>query len=206
MVQGPIVIISGPSGSGKSTLVRQLLENPPIPLRLSVSATTREKREKEVAGVHYHYWSKDEFQQGIAEGKFLEWAEVFGNLYGTPKSEVDDYRQQGIGVILEIDVQGAALVRPLYPDAISIFLQAPSLDIYKQRLLKRGTESPEQLQTRLAEVESELRRSGEFLYRVVNDETDRALVQLRSLIYLEQSVAEMRSIWKTQWEKSEHAQ
>src|SRR5947208_1906839 len=108
MVKGPLIILSGPSGSGKSTVVRRLLASPDPPLRLAVSATTRPPRAQEQDGKHYHFWTRERFQQGIEAGEFLEWAEVFANLYGTPRQEVEPWRERGVGVILEIDVQGAA--------------------------------------------------------------------------------------------------
>src|SRR4051794_1735216 len=118
---GPLIILSGPSGSGKSTIVARLLQAADSPLRLSVSATTRPPRPGERDGVHYHFWTRERFQREIEAGGFLEWAEVFGNYYGTPRSEVEPFRARGVGVILDIDVQGAAQVRAQCPDAVSIF-------------------------------------------------------------------------------------
>src|SRR6516164_7140209 len=100
MTKGPLIIVSGPSGSGKSTLIRRLLASPEPPLRLSVSATTRARRPGEEDGVHYYFWTHERFREGIQAGAFLEWAEVHGNYYGTPKAEVEPYRERGIGVIL----------------------------------------------------------------------------------------------------------
>src|SRR5262245_3982086 len=120
MGKGPFIILSGPSGSGKSTVICRLLACPDPPLRLSVSATTRPRRDYEQEGVHYHFWTRERFQQGIQAGEFLEWATVWDNYYGTPKAEVEAYRQRGVGVILDIDVQGAAQVRRTCPDAVAI--------------------------------------------------------------------------------------
>src|SRR5262245_43774203 len=111
MPRGPLIILSGPSGSGKSTVIPYLLAAFPGRLRLSVSATTRRQREGEQQGVHYWFWTRERFLDEVKLGNFLEWAEVHGNLYGTPKSEVEPYREQGQGVILDIDVQGADSVR-----------------------------------------------------------------------------------------------
>src|SRR5262245_65284168 len=137
--KGPLIILSGPSGSGKSTIVRRLLASG-LPLRLAVSATTRREREGEQDGVHYHFWTRERFEQEAAAGAFLEWAEVFGNRYGTLRSEVEPYRLRGLGVLLEIDVQGAAAVREKCPDAVSVFLRASSLATYEQRLRDRRSE------------------------------------------------------------------
>src|SRR5437016_4600439 len=116
MTKGPLIILSGPSGSGKSTVIKRLLETTDLPLRLSVSATTRKVRKGEQEGVHYYFWTRPQFEAERDKGGFLEWAEVLGNYYGTLRREVEPYRQQGVGVILDIDVQGAAQVRRQCPD------------------------------------------------------------------------------------------
>ena len=110
-MKGPLIILSGPAGSGKSTIIRRLLEDKTWPLRLSVSVTTRAPRPGEVEGVHYYFRARDFFEKEVAAGAFLEWADVFGNYYGTLKSEVEPYRVQGIGVLLDIDVNGWRQVR-----------------------------------------------------------------------------------------------
>src|SRR2546428_208305 len=109
-MKGPLIIVSGPSGTGKSTLIARFLAAAPWPMRLSVSATTRARREGEQDGVHYHFWTREQFEQERQQGTFLEWAEVHGNYYGTLLCEVTPFREQGTGVLLDIDVQGAALV------------------------------------------------------------------------------------------------
>jgi guanylate kinase len=198
MDKGPLIILSGPSGSGKSTVIGRVRANPEVPLRLSISATTRPKRAAEQDGVDYFFWKRDRFEQGIKAGEFLEWAEVFGNFYGTPKAEVEAYRERGLGVILEIDVQGAALVRQAYPEAVSIFLHAASLDVEEElktlekRLRARHTETEEALQRRLAGARLELARAGEYDHQVINDNLDRA-------------VAEVLRIIKVHWGGSGHA-
>jgi guanylate kinase len=180
--KGPLIIISGPSGSGKSTIVRRLLKEEGPRLRLSVSATTRERRKGEVAGRHYHFWTREQFQRAIDDGAFLESAEVFGNLYGTPRSEVDPFRDRGEGVLLEIDVQGAEQVRRACPDAVSIFLRAPSLEVYEERLRRRGTESEEVIRRRVEGARRELERAGEYDYQVVNDDLETAVQETLSII------------------------
>jgi guanylate kinase len=178
----PLFILSGPSGSGKSTVLGRLLADKDQPLRLSVSATTRQPRAKEQNGVQYHFWTRRQFEAAIQASAFLEWADVFGNLYGTLRSEVDPYRQQGIGVVLEIDVQGAALVRKSCPEGISIFLRTSSLQEYEQRLRLRGTESEEAIQRRLEGARRELERVGEYQYVIINDDLDAAVAELRAIV------------------------
>lgn len=182
MQRGPLIILSGPSGSGKSTVVARLLAMPGWRLRLSVSATTRRRRDAEVDGVHYHFWDREQFGKAIDAGAFLEWAEVFGNFYGTPRQEVEPFRDQGWGVLLEIDVQGAAQVRQKVPDAVSIFLRAPSLEVYEQRLRSRGTEDEATIQRRVAGARAELAHASAYDYQVINDDLDRAVAELAAII------------------------
>jgi guanylate kinase len=183
MQPAPLIIVSGPSGSGKSTLIRRVLEHPPYPLRLAVSATTRPPRPGEQAEVHYHFWTPERFREQLEAGAFLEHAVVHGkHQYGTPRSEVDGYREQGIGVILDIDVQGAAQVRPLYPDLLSIFVALSRWDMYEERLRGRGSESDESIARRLATAQRELARQGEYQFLIHNDDLDRAVAQFHELL------------------------
>ncbi len=182
MTLGPLIILSGPSGSGKSTVRRRLLAEGGLPLRRSVSATTRPHREGERDGVEYHFWTRDRFVEQVAAGAFLEWAEYAGNLYGTLRSEVDRYRAEGQGVLLEIEVKGAEQVRRKCPDCVSIFLCAPSWDVLERRLRGRHTESEEAIARRLATARAELERRGEFDHVVVNDDLDAAVARVRGLI------------------------
>jgi guanylate kinase len=181
-MRGPLIILSGPSGSGKSTVIRRLLDERVFPLRLSVSATTRGLRKGEIDGVHYYFWTRERFEAQREAGAFLEWAEVHGNLYGTPRSEVDDYRKRGIGVLLDIDVQGAAQVRRLYPDSVSIFLRTSSFEEYERRLRKRHTEDEAAIARRLETARRELARKDEFDCEVLNDDLESAVAEVRGLI------------------------
>jgi guanylate kinase len=179
---GPLFILSGPSGSGKTTVLQKLLHPGDLPLRLAVSATTRPLRPNEQDGVHYHFWTRERFEEAIRNAEVLEWAQVHGNYYGTLRQEVEPYRRQGIGVILAIDVQGAAQIRRQCPDAVSIFLQAPSFEEYERRLRHRQSETEESIQRRLATARRELEHVGEYQYVVVNDDLERAVAELRRLI------------------------
>jgi guanylate kinase len=179
---GPLIILSGPSGSGKSTVLTRVLKESGLPLRVSVSATTRPPRPGERDGVAYHFWAREKFLDQVQAGAFLEWAEVHGQYYGTLRAEVGPYRERGIGVILDIDVQGAEKVRKLCPDNVSIFLRAPSPEVLEQRLRARGTEDDDAIARRLANARRELERIGEYDHVVVNDDLETAVAQIRELI------------------------
>jgi guanylate kinase len=181
-MKAPLIILSGPSGSGKSTIIARLLKDSGLPLRLSVSATTRAPRPNERNGVHYWFWTRERFQNQLQADAFLEWAEVHGQLYGTLRSEVDDYRERGIGVLLDIDVQGAAQVRKRYPDGVSIFLRTSTWESYEQRLRKRASETEAKIAVRLATARRELECINEFDHVVVNDDLESAVARVRDLI------------------------
>jgi guanylate kinase len=182
MRRGPLIIVSGPSGIGKSTVIRRLIETSDLPLRLSVSATTRAPRSNEKDGVHYHFWTPERFDTELKSGAFLEWAQVHGNRYGTLRREVDEPRARGQGVILDVDVQGATAVRKLFPDAVSVFLRASDLKAHEERLRKRGTEAESAIQRRLKAAEGELAHAAEYDHQVVNDDLDEAVSQLRAIV------------------------
>jgi guanylate kinase len=179
---GPLIIVSGPSGVGKSTIIRRLLADPPGALRLSVSATTREARPGEREGVDYHFWTRDRFAAEVAAGAFLEHAVVHGQDYGTLRSEVDPHRRAGVGVLLDIDVQGAEQVRRIEPNNISVFLRAPSIEEYERRLRNRGTEDEAKIQRRLATARTELALADTYSYQIVNEDIDAATAELRAIV------------------------
>src|SRR5262249_22092272 len=133
-------------------------------------------------GIHYWFWTREQFEKELAAGAFLEYAEVHGCYYGTLRREVDPYREQGRGVLLDIDVQGAEQVRRRYPEAVSIFLRTSTLAVLEERLRNRGTESEEAIQRRLANAERELARSGEYEYQVVNDDLTKAVADLAAIV------------------------
>jgi guanylate kinase len=179
---GPLIIISGPAGSGKSTIIRRLLEEKNWPLRLSVSVTTRAPRPSEIDGVHYYFRTKETFQAEIQAGAFLEWAEVFGNFYGTLKREVEPYRRQGTGVLLDIDVRGWEQVRKGCPDAMSIFVRTSSMETYEERLRERKTETEASLKRRVEGAKLEVARACEYDHQVINDDLQTALAAAREII------------------------
>jgi guanylate kinase len=181
-VPSPLLILSGPSGSGKSTLIRRLLEESGLPLRLSVSATTRPARPGERNGVDYYFWTPAQFEDRVRRGAFLEWAEIHGHRYGTLRSEVTPERRQKEMVVLDIDVQGAEQVRRQCPDHVSVFLRAPSLEVYEQRLRRRGTEDDAAIRARVALAQKEVARAEDYHYQVINDDLDAAVAQVRAIV------------------------
>jgi guanylate kinase len=173
-----VLVITGPSGVGKGTLIRLLLARFPA-MKLSVSATTRAPRPGEVDGVDYHFLSPEEFQKRIDRDDFLEWAEYAGNRYGTLRSELE---RDAHPLVLEIEVQGARQVRERVPEANSVFIMPPSDDALRTRLVGRGSDSPEQIQRRLAVARDELAAKDDFDYHVVNDDLDAAVEKLSGLV------------------------
>ncbi len=166
-------MVTGPSGVGKGTLIARLLQRIPD-LELSVSATTRAPRPGEVNGRDYIFLSREEFGRWIEAGCFLEWAEYSGNLYGTPEHRVEEFLESGLSVILEIELQGARKVRQKRPDAVMIFVRAPSLEETRRRLRGRATETDEAMETRLATAVGEVAARDEFDYEVVNGDREQA--------------------------------
>ena len=185
MNKGKVFIISAPSGTGKGTIISRILE-----LRkdtaLSVSATTRNPREGEVNGVHYHFLTMEDFNNMIGNGQFLEFAEYAGNKYGTPLPPIVEKTEQGINIILEIEVQGFKQVKEKMPEAVSVFIVPPSLEELERRLRNRGTDDEETIIKRLTIARSELLVSDEYDYIVVNDVVDRAAREIISIIDKEQ--------------------
>jgi len=178
-----VVVLSGPSGSGKTTIVERLLDCAPTKLMKSVSATTRAPRAGERDGEAYYFLSRDEFEDRRKRGDFLETAEVYaGTWYGTLRSEVDRAKVARAWSLLEIDVEGALKVMALYPDAVTIFLRPPSMDICEQRLRDRGTETEEVIQRRLRKVAEELSFAPQYRYQVVNDEVGRAVAEIGTIL------------------------
>ena len=184
MSTGTLFIVSAPSGAGKTSLVAELLAGDDA-LSLSISHTTRPRRAKETAGVNYHFIDRAAFEQMIEADAFLEYASVFGNYYGTSKAAVAGPLADGNDLLLEIDWQGAALVRKAHPDAVSIFIVPPTQAALRERLQGRAQDDPEVIESRLAEAKTEMRHYDEFDYLVVNDQFETALTELRAIILAE---------------------
>jgi guanylate kinase len=176
-----VFVITGPSGVGKGTLIRELLRRV-SGLELSVSATTRSPRGGEVDGRDYHFLDRAEFDRRAQEGEFLEHATYSGNRYGTLRSEVERRLADGASVVLEIEVQGARQVRAAMPESVLVFIAPPSPASLRERLVGRGTDSPEQIDERLRTAEIELAAQEEFPHVVVNDRVDRAASQLEGIV------------------------
>jgi guanylate kinase len=176
-----VFVITGPSGVGKGTLIRGLLTRIPQ-LSLSISATTRAPRDGERDGVDYHFLTAEEFERRVAAGAFVEHATYSGRRYGTLRAELDLRTAAGAPVVLEIEVQGARQVREAMPDALQVFIAPPSTDALRRRLIKRGTDTPVQIQQRLDNAERELAARAEFGHVVVNDRLEAATDELAAIV------------------------
>ncbi len=190
--KGRLIVISGPSGVGKGTVVKALMDRDPR-VRLSVSATTRPIRPTETDGIQYHFITHEEFERMIEADLFLEHAQYVGNRYGTPEKAVDEMLEQGFDVILEIEVQGGVQVMHRRPDAITIFIAAPSFEELARRLRGRGDTDEEKVQMRLQQARMEYLIAPQYQYIVVND-------------LLEDAVDDVQSILRSEELQSEHQQ
>ncbi len=180
--RGKIVVISAPSGSGKTTIAHQMLGRN-LSLRFSVSATTRPMRQGEIDGEDYFFLTREEFERRVAAGEFVEWEEIYGNLYGTLQSEVDAALLLGQNLLFDVDVNGALSIKQKYPEALLIFISAPSLEVLEQRLRARLTEDAETLSRRLERMPMELAKTKEFDHTVVNDVLARAVEEVQTIVH-----------------------
>ena len=191
--KGLLLVISGPAGVGKGSIVRVLLERN-RKMRLSVSATTRAPRPGEIDGVHYFFMDEQRFQKMIDNGEFIEYMKVFNtNFYGTPRDFVLKEIEDGHDVILEIDVQGAMNVRRSFPDAVLVFICPPSMNELKARLVGRGTETPEAIETRFATATDEIAMMNRYDYVVLNDVIDAAATRIENIVSAEKCRASRNS-------------
>lgn len=184
LTKGNLIILSGPSGVGKSTVCRALLAESNN-LVLSISATTRQPRPGELDGREYFFYSPEKFAEALKQNAFLEWAEVFGNYYGTPRAYVEKVLAQGQDCLLEIDVQGALQVKAQWPEGIFVFLVPPSQEELKKRITLRATENEAERQKRLNQAQIELSYLSEYDYLVVNDDLAAAVKKLQAIIIAE---------------------
>jgi len=187
--RGMLIVVSSPSGGGKGTLIDRVLKTVPG-LAVSVSYTTRAPRGSEQNGREYFFVDESAFRTMIERGEFLEWADVYGHLYGTSASQVASERAEGGDIILEIDVQGAESIRQKVPDAISIFILPPSFELLRNRLVARATDSAADLDRRLKGAPAEVAQYEHFDYVILNDDINRASQQLASVIYAERARCE----------------
>jgi guanylate kinase len=199
-MSGLLYVISGPSGAGKSTVIENLLKSTPG-LAYSISHTSRKPRGEEKDGVDYHFAGKEDFEQMIREGEFVEWAEVYGDYYGTSVSGLNEQRGRGLDVVMDVDVFGAKNIKQSFEGSILIFILPPNLDILERRLRNRGTESEEAVRNRIEKALKELANCVWYDYLIFNDDLDRAVQEAASIVTSERcrrsrQLSMVRSIFK----------
>ena len=183
--RGLMLVLSSPSGAGKTTLARRLRDEEPG-IEMSISCTTRERRNGEVDGKHYHFVDRDTFARMRDRGEFLEWAVVFDNYYGTPRKPVEELLAAGRDVLFDVDWQGAQSLRDDSPDdVVTVFILPPSGKVLERRLTERAQDVPEVVETRMREASNEIQHWGEYDYVVINNEIDQALAALRAILAAE---------------------
>ena len=182
--KGKIIIISAPSGTGKSTILNRIIADTSLDLQFSISATSREPRKGEAHGVNYYFFTEDDFRKAVADGRFVEWEEVYpGRFYGTLRSEIDRITSAGHNVIMDVDVKGGVNIKRIMgADALSVFVQPPSVETLRQRLVARATDTPEQIEQRVAKAEYEMAFAPQFDRTVVNDDLHTAVEDVRKLV------------------------
>ena len=189
-----LFIISSPSGAGKSTLFSKLFNANLHPMKFSISHTTRAMRPGEIDGVHYHFVSKETFQTMIDNNNFFEWAQVFDNFYGTSRVNIEEYLKMGADVFLDIDWQGARQIKKQFPAVRTIFILPPSMEILRDRLNKRGQDSPEVIESRMNKARNEIIHYDEYDYTIINDNLDVAYEQLKNIVLAERQKTENQKV------------
>ena len=185
MTKGKLFVVSGPSGAGKGTICKEVLDEERN-IKMSVSMTTRSPRKGEIDGVHYSFVTHNDFKELIDNYGFMEYADVYGNYYGTPKEQVLKWLDRGIDVILEIDVQGALQIKKNYPEGVFIFILPPSIEELKKRIKGRGSETEETMKRRLGAALEEISCIDKYDYRVINEDLQVAIDRVRGIIAAEQ--------------------
>ena len=184
--KGLLLVVSGPSGAGKGTICKALL-NKNDKIKLSVSATTRKPRNGEVHGVNYFFIEKEEFTKMIENGEFLEYAQIYDNFYGTPKSAIIECLEKGQDVILEIEMQGAKQIKEVYPEGVFIFVLPPSLEELKSRIVGRGTETQEEIEKRFSCAFEEINQIVNYDYFIVNEDIEKSVNDVEAIIASEKN-------------------
>ena len=184
--KGLLLVVSGPSGAGKGTICKALL-NKNDKIKLSVSATTRKPRNGEVHGVNYFFIEKEEFTTMIENGEFLEYAQIYDNFYGTPKSAIIECLEKGQDVILEIEMQGAKQIKEVYPEGVFIFVLPPSLEELKSRIVGRGTETQEEIEKRFSCAFEEINQIVNYDYFIVNEDIEKSVNDVEAIISAEKN-------------------
>ncbi len=193
MKKGLLIAVSGFSGAGKGTLMKKLMDECPDDFALSISATTRQPREGEKEGVEYFFKTKEEFEEMIDAGELIEHAVYVGNYYGTPKKFVDEQRESGKDVLLEIEVQGVLQVKEKFPDTVTVFVTPPTISELRKRLTGRGTEDAETIEKRIERAAEEVRYAYDYDYLLINDDIDKAIADLRDIVSAEHQKEENRT-------------